>query len=1323
MKTTTCLLIIFLGGMLCNCIAVEPYQPVTIDPVLEPWRWREVDILNGLGVRCMTEAPDGTLWFGCIEKIAHYDGWKLTQIPLDNEQIFKPTPGSFRAVDSMTILKDGSVLAAVGTTIVRWADGEWTLVLDGSRTRKRYVQLVQSEHGDVWFRDRKNLWYLDRDLEKKRCIADSSAGEFLTAFCLDQNNAWVIRTKPNQSADLIRIPVKDGIVSEEANWEITPVDVKAPGRIVSIAAEPNGTIWYADEKCENGIKIFDPRQKKWTDLMPSETGHRYSSIVQNHDGTFWAAGKDDFLARTRDGSLRTYDTGILDFPRVRLSLYSISDNKLWLIGENGQVFRLDTGDDRWQTYVPLHFCGETAEGVQWFLQSRRYAVSHDTKSGIWLRYGVEDGFIENPIRIYVSRAGMVWVIGKHQGQVAVALFDGSVWKQLAHSGDVGSLYKNAICETADGVIWIGVHGQLLRYKADENSSFHLAAHQDLPDMPVNIKWVSPASEDSVWYGQSLFREYDPVLKQSKEAPALHGFAVNASMVDREKRLWVAESDLGIYRLEQDAWRELSDPDALAGEQICDLLELMDGTVLAASNKGISRFDGSTWTRHVFSDAFAMFPGSGFMRQSADGAIWINLYQADLRSLETRLRIKKGYYTTRYRLDTNPPKTRIDEHLQQVARTGNIYISWSARDYMDDTSPNELQYSWRLDGGAWSSFSSDTGRTFVNLESGNHTLKVRARDRDFNIDPSPARTRLSVAFPIWRQAWFVILVLLVTGGAVTFIWMLIYYRAKRLKDRAQHLVEIDALKTGFFTNISHELRTPVTVIQGPLQALLANERDGQKKKALTMMERNVNRIYMLINQLLDFRKIQENKLKLTITEGELTQAVGDLAASLQPLAESKGVSCSLSALTPCQAWFDPDKLEKILTNLMSNAIKYTPSGGAIYITMQIDDDEQGHRWAELSVEDTGSGIDPEHLSHIFERFYRIPEQLITDGSGIGLNLTQELVHLWGGTICVESPIHDDAERPGTRFTVRLPIDRENMPPEAIATDTVPEAKPSGILREEMQNVPHPEMYEDPSGSSLLDVDGRDKPLLLVVEDDQDIRTFITEGLSPFYRVEEATDGAKGLEMARNLFPALVVTDLMMPIMDGIELCRILKTDLKTSHIPVIMLTAKGSLDHQVEGLQTGADDYITKPFHMILLQARIANLLESRRVLRERFSQDFMISEQSVPENSPDKTFMKNVFDVLEDNHSDPEFLVDEFARAMHMSSRTLQRKLKVLTGDTPAKLIWNFRLKKAAQLLKTTTMMVSEIAYEVGYGEHSHFSHQFKQLYGMNPSAYRNSNR
>jgi DNA-binding response OmpR family regulator len=440
-----------------------------------------------------------------------------------------------------------------------------------------------------------------------------------------------------------------------------------------------------------------------------------------------------------------------------------------------------------------------------------------------------------------------------------------------------------------------------------------------------------------------------------------------------------------------------------------------------------------------------------------------------------------------------------------------------------------------------------------------------------------------------------------------------------------------------------------------------------------------------------------------------------------LAEQANVTLSLECGDECRGWFDFDKLQKICTNLIANSIKYTETGGNIRVTLQEEPDAGGHRQLRFAVEDTGRGISQEHLPHIFDRFYRVSEASMAEGAGIGLNLTKELVELLGGEIRAESPVHPDVNRPGTRFTVCLPMEQRAE----IREQKTEDREQRSESRDQKSEVgeQRAEVSDQKSEGKDQKSDNEDSPLILIVEDDEDVRDFIIEGLASGHRVETAEDGETGLRVAKELVPDLVVTDLMMPGMDGIALCRELKSTLETSHIPVVMLTAKTALESQVEGLQTGADDYVTKPFHMTLLRLRIANLLESRRLLREKFLREYPVLTQTVPENTPDREFIEKITAVLEENYSEWEFNPEQFATKMNMSPRSLYRKLKAIVDRTPAGFISEFRMMRAAELLQNTSHTVTEIAFQTGCDESTNFARLFKTHYGVTPSQYRSGHR
>jgi signal transduction histidine kinase/DNA-binding response OmpR family regulator len=544
-------------------------------------------------------------------------------------------------------------------------------------------------------------------------------------------------------------------------------------------------------------------------------------------------------------------------------------------------------------------------------------------------------------------------------------------------------------------------------------------------------------------------------------------------------------------------------------------------------------------------------------------------------------------------------------------------------------------------------------------------------------------------------------------------------------QSEKLQEIDRVKSRFFANISHEFRTPLTLILGPLEKLLAENVQEPVKKQYRLMLRNGRRLLRLINQLLDLARLEAGSMSLKARPENLVQLLKGIVLSFSSLAERKQITLKFEASEhSISAYVDRDKLEKIVSNLLSNAFKFTPEGGAVTVAVGRSSSTQlqsppasataAANFVHITVKDTGIGIPPEKLPHIFDRFYQADDSYTREqeGSGIGLALTKELVELHHGEIQVTSEIGK-----GSTFTVRLPLRKEHLKPEEIEA----RGKEQGAIDQDaITPVIQPSI--DPSIQAQATSDQRpatsDQPVLLIVEDNADVRDYICDYLEADYQIIEAIDGEDGLVKSIEKIPDLIISDVMMPKMDGYELCRKLKTDERTSHIPVILLTARAGGESKVEGLETGADDYIIKPFDAHELQVRVKNLIEQRRRLRERFRKEMILEPKEFAVTSMDEQFLQKAMAVVEQNLSDAEFSTDEFARRVAMSRSQLHRKLHALTGQSTHEFIRTYRLKRAAQLLQHHAGTVSEICYDVGFNSLSHFAKAFREQFGQSPSEY-----
>jgi signal transduction histidine kinase/FixJ family two-component response regulator len=541
------------------------------------------------------------------------------------------------------------------------------------------------------------------------------------------------------------------------------------------------------------------------------------------------------------------------------------------------------------------------------------------------------------------------------------------------------------------------------------------------------------------------------------------------------------------------------------------------------------------------------------------------------------------------------------------------------------------------------------------------------------------------------------------------------RTAELERKNVRIMEMDQMKTRFFSNISHEFRTPLTLILSPLEDLLVDkDLTMHNKDTLENIHRNALRLLGLVNQLLDLSKIDAGSMKLSLVHYDLHKSLRIISRSFVPLAERKKIEFVMDIPEKkLTCFFDRDKMEKILVNLLSNAFKFTPEQGKI--TCSVTGIESGNEsdstFVELMVRDTGPGIPADQLDKIFDRFYQVENgwKKENTGTGIGLSLAKELTSLLHGEIRVESSPPE-----GCCFRVKIPVGKDHLKKHEYVITEQDETDGQSMIIKYSLSVSH-----DPEKEDSYEVTGTaDMPVVLVVDDNPDIRRHIRESFSGEFTIKEASNGNEGLDKALVLIPDLVITDLIMPETDGMEFCRKLKTDVRISHVPVIMLTARADIQDKIAGLETGADDYVTKPFNNKELLARAKNLIGQRKNLREQYNRQISMEPTELAVKSVDENFLERVRKVIEKNISDCDFDVNSFCPEIGMSRMQLSRKLKALVNQTPGELIRNLRLQRASQLIRQNYGNVAEVAYEVGFNNLSYFAKCFRDKFGILPSEY-----
>ena len=642
---------------------------------------------------------------------------------------------------------------------------------------------------------------------------------------------------------------------------------------------------------------------------------------------------------------------------------------------------------------------------------------------------------------------------------------------------------------------------------------------------------------------------------------------------------------------------------------------------------------------------------------------------------------------------------------------NFYIQFAA---LDLRYPENIRYAYRLEGfdKNWNEIGKQHNATYTNLPHGDYTLKIKSTNSDGIWVDNVRELHIKILPSFWETPWAYLLYALGIL-AVIFIASYILFVIFRLKHKVATEQEISDIKLRFFTNISHELRTPLTLIAGPIEQVLQHGKlQETDREQLVLVERNTNRMLRLVNQILDFRKIQNKKMKLRVQQIDLIPFIRHIMESFQGMADEHQIDFQLeTSLTSQRIWADADKLEKILFNLLSNAFKYTPEGKGIKVTVRIEDTE-----TIITVDDQGTGIDEQKQQLLFNRFENlVGKNLFNQAStGIGLSLVKELIEMHQGNISVRSKIGE-----GSSFIIRLPNGKEHFPAdtEFILSDAIVTDIDSHSSNLALTKLPDDENVDN------------EKQTLLIVEDNTELRFFLRNIFALQFNILEAENGKTGWEKCRRFIPDLIISDLMMPEMDGLALLQVIRNERNTSHIPVVLLTAKSTVENKIEGMERGADDYITKPFSASYLKARILNLLEQRKKLQAWYcasllpdSTDELSHEIQTPAlPSSDQQFMDTLLAFIEQHMDNGKLLIEEMAREVGMSRSVFFKKLKALTGLSPNELLKDIRIKRAAALIKENSYSMQQIAYMVGFNDAHYFSRCFKQVYGMTPTEYKES--
>lgn len=764
-------------------------------------------------------------------------------------------------------------------------------------------------------------------------------------------------------------------------------------------------------------------------------------------------------------------------------------------------------------------------------------------------------------------------------------------------------------------------------------------------------------------------------------PFLKGYLIHSMVVDAMGRIWFMDPKkniIGVYDRQRKHLLEFNTYDGLpAGRYF--IIRTSGGKLVIGTSQGFTVFDPNT----------------------------LKLGNYNVHPTFTQLHVNnKPPSIGRASVGTDPffvtANIRVLQDLTLDHLHNNFRIDFSA---MEFAAPEKIQYRYHLQGFDENWILTDfrnRSASYTNLDPGTYRMKLQATNQ-YGVWSSQERQMIIRILPPFWKTWWAYTGYVIFFVTIIFAWRRYDVSRIKLKHRAEHLSELDQLKSRFFTNISHEFRTPITLILGPLKKFYHNASKKEEKEELRMMIRNGERLHRLINQLLDLSKLEAGKMKLHATDTEIVAFLKEIASSYESMAIDKKIKYIFyPEVQELRVYIDQEKISKVVHNLLANAFKFTKSGGEIILNLK---KEGGH--CLISVKDSGIGIPSDQIDKVFDRFYQVDssQTRLYEGSGLGMALAKELIDLHHGNISVSS-----TEGKGSIFTVTLFLGREHL-----AKGEITNEEYSLSERAQMSDIVIP---VDSGESTTQTLTTPDKPTILIIEDNPDMRTYIRKLLLEEYQILEAANGKTGVKLAEENSPDLIISDIMMPEMDGYKVCSLVKTNELTSHIPVILLTAKADRESKLTGLETGADDYLSKPFDADELHLIVRNRIEERRKLRERFSREIMLEPKHVSVTSLDEQFLTKVLAIIEAHIDDEPFSIDELSRLAGYSNMHFYRKIKALSGQTPSLFLRMIRLKRAADLLSRNSDNVAQVAYAVGFNSLSYFNKCFKEQFGVTPGKY-----
>ena len=1325
---------------------VKAFPPLMKDNANINIKYLDVDQgMNSSGIPSMLEDSHGNIWFCSLSRgVSMYNGETFTHFT-KNEGLCNNSARS--------ILEDSRGNIWVGTLSggVSMYDGEtFTHFTQNEGLNNNFVwSILEDSHSNIWFGTEGGVSMYNGETFTHFTQKEGLSNNTVLSILEDSHgNFWF-------GTDGGGVSIYNG----KTFTHFTQNEGLSDNVVYSMLEDSHGIIWLGTN---DGVRMYNGETITHFTQNEGLSDTRVRSILEDRSGNLWFGTNGG--VNMYNGETFTHFTqneGLSD--KMVLSILEDGHGNLWFGTECGGI-SIYYGE----TFT--HFTQK--DGLS---DNVVYSIVEDSHGNIWVGTYLEgvnvydgetfthftqnEGLSDNTVWSILEDSQRNLWFGTQSG--GVSMYNRKTFTHFTQNEGLSDNFIWSILEDSHGNLWFGTDGGGLSMYNGKTFT-HFTEKEGLCDN--HIRSILEDSQGNLWFG-TLYggvSMYDgETFTHFTEKEGLSNNNVRSILEDSRGNLWFGTGEAGVNMFNGKTFTHFTQNEGLSDNWVTSILEDSYNNIWLGTSMGLNRIVFEPENISSTKKGLSTYNPVIHSYSQLDGLKGISFVDGNSVLLDSKKRIWWGTNKCLTMLDINNLKIPVEPPVMQLNRIDingqfvdyrhldesdgmkmefdsvarfynyplNLELSHSLNNLtfhftaIDWSASQKLKYRYLMEGldDKWNAPTAEAYVEYRNMPHGRYTFKVHAIGAAQKWS-NPIEYTFTISPPFWLTWWAYMIY-----GFILLLLMRWYrgFLIKREKISADLRVkeveinkmqELDHMKSRFFANISHEFRTPLTLIQGPIEEL-RKQFQGKPEGSLQLFQtvkRNTKRLQDLISQLLDISKLETGNVNLQVSMGDLVEFVKAIVLSFLSLAEYKKIKYEYDL--PQEGWmvhFDPDKIEKILTNLISNAFKFTTDGGNIWVGIQFLDasrhDSLGN--VEIKVSDTGKGIPEEMLDKIFDRFYQVcdPDTREAEGTGLGLALTKELIDLYRGNIIVESE-----PGKGSTFTVNLPVSAAQFREEEILTqppDEVIKTEPVAPVHE------HEDYKESEIIESQIPDTTKDKPTILIVEDNADLRKYISRNLESNYSIIFAENGKIGLDKAYENIPDLVISDVMMPEMDGMEMCKRLKTDERTDHIPVIMLTARADRYSKLEGLETGADDYLIKPFDTEELKVRVKNMLEQRRKLREKFRMEFL-SDATGMGLPPKDQFINRLLDIFDQYISDPEFKITQLSGELNLSQSQVRRKVMAITGYTPNELFRNHRLKKAAVLFRSGHTHVAQVMHHVGFNSQSYFTRCFGELYEMPPSQF-----